>query len=315
MASARPKQGKNASRRKPQGANASAKASSVSGPNRLRPVEGHPPTAQIEGFSLFGSDLANAKVVSEIGSAAGGAAESRDRRQPAVRLLQEAHGRDQDVRPPYVERLQNAADQPHVVIARQPEDALSRAAVLERIRNQRRVVNQIRVVQHDALGRAGRARGVLQEGQRVAVDVGHAPVPLHLRRHLAGGQPGKLLQVRRFIDQRHHPVQHQVGRQGHAGIGIVGNGLNAIQRAISPGRIHRHGDHPCIDATEKGRNELQPRRIQQQGPLAHQVVRFQPGANRAGLAVQFSIGQMDLFILSVDQIRKGDIFRLASRAV
>ena len=77
MASARPKQGKNASRRKPQQRKGLGKGVQRLRPNRLRPVEGHPPTAQIQGFSLFGSDLANAKVVSEIRPAAGGAAESR----------------------------------------------------------------------------------------------------------------------------------------------------------------------------------------------------------------------------------------------
>ena len=241
-------------------------------PNRLGAVEGHPPTAQVERFLLFGSDFADAKVISEIRPAAGGGAESCDRRQPAVRLLQEAHRRNQDVGPPDVERLQDAANQPHVVIARQPEDARSRAVVLERIGNQGRVVNQIGVVQHDALRRPRRAGCVLQEGQRVAMDVGHAPIPLHLRRHSAGGEPGKLLQMRRFVDQRHNPIQDQVGRQGHPGVRIVGNGLDAIQRAISPGGIHRHRDHSGIDAAEKGRNELQTRRIQQQGPLAHQIV-------------------------------------------
>ena len=48
---------------------------------------------------------------------------------------------------------------------------------------------------------------------------------------------------------------------------------------------------------------------------AHQVVRFQPRADRPGLAVQFAIGQVDLLVLAVDQIGEGDVFRLAARAV
>ena len=75
----------------------------------------------------------------------------------------------------HVKRLQDAADQAHVVIAGQPKHARCRTRVLEGIGDQRRIVHQVGVVEHDALGRAGRSRGVLQEGQRVAVHIGQLP--------------------------------------------------------------------------------------------------------------------------------------------
>ncbi len=106
------------------------------GPHRFGAVEGHAPSAQIEGFSLFGRDFANAQIVGEVRAAAGAGLEAADRRQPTVRLLQEAHRRHQHVGTPDVERLQNAADQAHVVIARQPEHALAATSMLERMRDQ-----------------------------------------------------------------------------------------------------------------------------------------------------------------------------------
>ena len=40
-------------------------------PHRLGAVEGHPPTAQIEGLPLLGGDLADAQIVGEVRAAAG----------------------------------------------------------------------------------------------------------------------------------------------------------------------------------------------------------------------------------------------------
>ena len=159
------------------------------GPHRLGAVERQPPTAQVERGSLLGRDLAHAQVVGEVRPAADRAAIARDRLQPAERLLQERHRRHQHVGLADVQRLQDAADQAHVVIAGQPKHAAAAARVLEGISDQRRVVHQVGVRQHDALGRAGRAGRVLQEGQRVAVHVRLAPIVAAPCRQLVGRQP------------------------------------------------------------------------------------------------------------------------------
>ena len=58
-----------------------------------------------------------------------------------------------------------------------------------------------------------------------------------------------------------------------------------------------------------------PGRIQQQRPLADQALRLQPGPDRPGLPVQLRVGQMDLFVLAVDQVGEGDVVGLAMRAM
>jgi hypothetical protein len=42
---------------------------------------------------------------------------------------------------------------------------------------------------------------------------------------------------------------------------------------------------------------------------------LEPGPDRPGLAVQFPIGEVDLFVLSVDKVDKTDIVRLAAGAM
>ena len=89
--------------------------------HRLGAVERQEPVAQIQSGLLFGRDLPHAQIVGEIGPAAGRRAETRDRRQPSVGLLQKRHRRHQNVAPAHVQRLQYAADQAHVVVAGKPK--------------------------------------------------------------------------------------------------------------------------------------------------------------------------------------------------
>ena len=69
------------------------------------------------------------------------------------------------------------------------------------MRDQRRVMDQVGVVEHHALGRARRAGSVLQEGERLAVDVRMLPLSVEPFGQLAGVQPSELLEVRRGVDQ------------------------------------------------------------------------------------------------------------------
>ena len=94
--------------------------------------------------------------------------------------------------------------------------------------------------------------------------------------------------MRRLVDQRHHPIEYLLGRQRHPRLGVVGDRLDAVQRAVPPGGIDRDGHHAGVEATEKCGDELQTRRIQQQRPLARQIVRLQPGPDGSGLPVQFA---------------------------
>ena len=95
------------------------------------------------------------------------------------------------------------------MIAGQPEHAAAGSRVLERIGDQRRVVHQVGMLEHDALGRARRAGRVLQEGQRVAVDVGMLPIVAPCpRSSWSVASQRSALQVRRFVEQRLHALEH-----------------------------------------------------------------------------------------------------------
>ena len=178
--------------------------------------------------------------------------------------------------------------------------------------DQRRVVDQVGVIEHHALGRSRRPGGVLQECQRVAVNVRHLPLLVHPLRDLRGGQPGELLQVRSLVDQPLDTTEHKVRGQGHVGISVVRDCLDPRQRAVPPRGINRNRHDSRVQTAEERSHKLQARRIQQQCPLPRQVQRLQPGPDGPGLAVQLLVAQVNLVVLAVDQVRKRDVFRLAT---
>ncbi len=170
------------------------------------------------------------------------------------------------------------------------------------------------MVEHHALGRARRSGRVLQKGQRLAVNVGRPPLPVESLGHVAGIQPGELLEVRRFVDQALDAVEHRVGGERDFRFGVVGDGLDALHRAVAAGRIDRHGHHARIQAAEKPDDELQPGRIEQQAPVRPTApCDISQAADRAGLAVEFRVGQIDLVQFAVPEIGEGDVAGLRSR--
>jgi hypothetical protein len=91
------------------------------GPHRLGAVEGERPPAEIQGALLLFSHFLRAQIVGEVRAAADRRAGLRNGLQPTHGLLEEMRRRQQRVRPAHIQRLQNAADQAHVVIQGQPE--------------------------------------------------------------------------------------------------------------------------------------------------------------------------------------------------
>ena len=135
---------------------------------------------------------------------------------------------------------------------------------------------------------------------------------VHSGRHVAGIQPGELLEVRRLVDQALDPRQDDVGREGHFGLGVVGDGLDPRHRAVAAGRIDRHRDHARVQAPQEPGDEFQAGRIQQQGPFARQPPRHQPGPDRPGLAVELLVGQIDLFEFAVHEVGESDVLGLST---
>ncbi len=226
------------------------------GANRFGAVEGQRPTAEIEMGAFFRRDASHAQIVGEVWSAADRAFVLRDRLQPTQWPLQKRHRRHEHVGFAVIHRLQDAADQSHVVIAGQPEHAHAAASVLERIANQRRVVHQIGVAEHDALGRAGGTGGVLQEGQCIAMHVGLAPIALHAGRELIGRSPMQRLQVGVFGQHALHAIENFLRGERDFGLGVVGDRFDPLQRTILARWIGRHRHHAGIQAAEEGGDKI-----------------------------------------------------------
>src|SRR5689334_18942279 len=89
--------------------------------HRLGPIKGYFPAAEIELRALLRRCFAHAQVVGEIGSAAHCRSVARDRLEPAQRSLKKSDRRHQDDRKSAVQWLQNATDQSHIVVGRQPD--------------------------------------------------------------------------------------------------------------------------------------------------------------------------------------------------
>ena len=184
--------------------------------------------------------------------------------------------------------------------------------MLERIGDQCRVVQQVRVAQHHSLGGPRRARGVLKEGQRVAGDlrrcrcrlVGRVGGPV-------GGEPAKSFQIRCLVNERPDPLQDRIGRQRHRRAGIGGDRLDAGRRAVHPRRVHRHRHHCGILTAEERRDEIEAGRVEEQRPLTLQALRLEPGPDGPGLPVELAVGQVDFLGFSVNQKCIGSVVRLA----
>ena len=198
------------------------------GPHRLGAVEGKRPARQVELGPLFGRGLPHAELIGEVRPATDRRAVAGDRLQPPQGPLQERDGRHQHVELAAVQRDEDAADEPHVVEARQPEDARLAPRDLEGLHDPQRVVQQVFVRQHHALGRAGGAARVLQEREGVAIDLGALPAIRPVGLELGVDLPDEVLEARRGGLQTVEAVEHVAGREGDGGVRIRGDRLDPL---------------------------------------------------------------------------------------
>src|SRR5579864_333121 len=83
--------------------------------HRFGPVKSNTPTTQIQAGFLFGTHFARTKAVSKIRPSTRSCLVLRDDAQPARWILHKSRRREQETSRSSIERLQDPADEPHVM--------------------------------------------------------------------------------------------------------------------------------------------------------------------------------------------------------
>ena len=138
-----------------------------SGMHRLGPDMGDPQCAKIQpGHAAPGQGLR--QQVPGKGRRAGiGDPQRGDRAQPVQRIAREPFGRGQHRRSAGKDRLDQMAEQPHVVMQRQPTKRPRRGTAVKGRHDIGHIGQDIGMAQHDAARLPGRTGGVLQAGGRL----------------------------------------------------------------------------------------------------------------------------------------------------
>ena len=118
--SAMPYEGRNASFLKPMREKVSVKASSVSGRMGSAPQPATRHLSRVSPSRSIGLDALDAQGVGEVRRVRDGAAHAGERLQPGDRALQEQERRQEVHGHAVEERREHEADEPHVVVERQP---------------------------------------------------------------------------------------------------------------------------------------------------------------------------------------------------
>ena len=189
--------------------------------------------------------------------------------EPAFRARQKAQRRHDIELRRKIEAPEPRPDQPHVMIERQPADEDVGGVCLHGLADGANIGEQVGVAQHDTLGIAGTARGVLNERGRSLMR-GRQPGGGRARR-----KPGHTLdrgQARHLCLQQGRGPSRFRNRYQDTGARTAQDGRLAAQVLLQLGHAHRridgHGDRAGIK-DGKERNEEIAARWQHQGdPVA-----------------------------------------------
>ena len=258
--------------------------------NRFRPVESNAPGAQVELLDLFFGRFLRGELVGEIGAATDRGPVFRNGLEPAHGALKESGGRHEHGLGADVDRMQQAADQAHVVVRRQPDDTTVVLSRAKSLLDQSRVVQQIGVGKHHALGRTGRAGGVLQESQAVLVDLRRYPLIFQTFLQIVGHEKlcdGKLGQA---VEHLAHARHNAARSHGNNSARVIHDRLDARQPAVVAGRVSWNSHDSSVQTTEESSHVGWSRRVQQHGPLAAQTELSEPHGDPARPGVELSKG-------------------------
>ena len=150
---------------------------------------------------------------------------------------------------------------------------------------------------HHPLGIGGRARGVLEEGERLRAVIGFPPVFLPSR--LFSGQPLRAGE----LGDRKSGRRDAGGPRGEdqARRGVAGDGAQAGKGARGARRIGRHGDRAGVEAAEEGDHEVEAGRQEEKNALPLPAVSLQERRHGARPAVERAVGQALGLHLAVGQ--------------
>ena len=280
--------------------------------DRLGAGIGHAPTAQIEAFQRRFADPLAAQAVGEIRPTADGAAVFGNRFQPAQWPAEEVRRRHQNARHAAEDRLQQTADQTHVVIQRQPaDDDVVRVDVdAESVTDQQFVGDQIAVADLHALGQRGGTGSVLQEGDVLGGQVRFNP---------AFGQCAvegvDTQQRRRAVDLLQGIAQVGAGQQ-QLGLGVGDDRQQALLMVATGGlrRIGRHRNHTGIQAAEKRRDVIRTTGKQQHRALTETGLGLQRSGDGARALIQFAIAEHHSLLGVFGEKTQGQSVRRQGRA-
>ncbi len=271
----------------------------------LGAVEGEPPGAQVEGGAVLLGDLRRAEVVREVGRAAERGPVLGDGPQPADGALEEGERRHVGHRVSAVRGGQQAEDEAQVVVGRQPGDhVVVGAGAVEPPVLLLEVVQQVGVRDHHALGAAGGSRGVLQEGQVVAGEVGVPPGVRGRRVDGVDAQPGRLAEGGGEGGEVVGHGGHRGGGEDDGGPGVLDDADQARQRALEEGgvrRVHRHRGHPRVEAGEERGHVVRAGGAEDQGAFPGGYALLEGGRDRADPQVRLGVGAADRGALAVDE--------------
>ncbi|CRM73716.1 hypothetical protein [Pseudomonas sp. 24 E 13] len=275
--------------------------------DRLGTGIGHAPGAQVQAFQGRLADPLAAQTVGEVRATADGAAVFADRLEPAQRPRQEVGRRHQHARHTAENRLQQAADQAHVVVQRQPaDDHIVRVEVdAKAAADQHFIGHQVAVTDLHALGQRGGSGGVLQEGDVVGLQLGGEPTVGKL------WVEGVHAQQRRCVFDLRQAISEAGDGQQPARLGIADDRQQAfLMMALARfRRVSRHRNHPGVQATKERRDIVRAAGKQQHRALAHRDIGLQGGGDGARALVQVTVAEHHAVLGGLGQKAQGQAVR------
>ncbi len=289
------------------------------GPHRLGAVEGHSPGGEVEAPAGLGRHPVHAQLVGEARATAHRRPSRRDRFEPPGRPLEEGGRRHQVHRKAGVEGAEDAADEPHVVVGREPDQPSVRRRQLEGGGDGGQVREEVRVGEDHPLGPAGGAGGVLEEGDGPGLEL-RGPPPLGVLRPVPllrqPVEPGEGVHgIALLAPPGRDPVAHRPVGEGEPGRGVLGDGGEARQAPVAPRRVDGDRHDAGVEAAEEGRDVLETRRVDEEGAGARLESAAEARGDGLGAEIELAVGQGAGFTLAVREEGESDLSRARAGAV